>query len=103
MQFAIIAFDGTDDGAVDRRLRVRDQHISLGNEMVKSGQALFGGAVLGEGDKMIGSIKIVEFPSRQELDTYLAEEPYVVADVWQDIRVLPFRVGPSYQVDAIDK
>ncbi len=41
MQFAIIAFDGTDDGAVDRRLIVRDQHISLGNEMVKSGQALF--------------------------------------------------------------
>lgn len=96
MQFLIIAHDGRDNEALNRRLRVRDEHIALGNDMVRSGQALFGVAILDEDGEMIGSMTVVEFPSRAELDEYLKMEPYVVGDVWQEITVLPCRVGPSY-------
>ncbi len=77
MQFAIIAYDGTDAAASQRRLKVRGAHIALGNELVRSGNGLFGAAILDEDNKMIGSIEIVEFDSRVALDEYLSKEPYV--------------------------
>ena len=40
---------------------------------------------------MIGSAAIVEYPSRAELDAWLASDPYVTGGVWVDIQVQPFR------------
>ena len=98
MQFLIIAYDGTDDQASERRLRVREQHIAVGDEMVRTGKALFGAAILDSEGKMIGSMRVVDYPSRQELDNWLQrEEPYVVEKVWEKIQIMPCRVGPSYQ------
>ena len=36
---------------------------------------------------MKGSVLILDFPSRAELDAYLAAEPYVVEHVWEKIEV----------------
>ncbi len=36
---------------------------------------------------MKGSVLILDFPSRAELDTYLAAEPYAVEHVWEKIEV----------------
>jgi hypothetical protein len=33
-----------------------------------------------------------QFPSRTELDAWLASEPYVVNKVWKDIEVIPIRM-----------
>lgn len=96
MQFLLIAHDGNDDDALNRRMRAREQHIALGDEMVASGNMLYGGALLDEQDKMIGSVLVLDFPTRQELDAWLKIEPYVLGDVWRSIDVQPFRVGPSF-------
>ena len=45
---------------------------------------------------MIGSICIVELPSRREVDAWLAAEPYVTGKVWETVEVAPCRVGPSF-------
>lgn len=100
MQFAIIAHDDTDEGAVDRRLAARERHVAFSDELVRSGNGLFGGAILNDSGEMIGTIKIVEFESREEFDNYLAAEPYATGSVWKDIQVVPFRMGPSYARNA---
>jgi uncharacterized protein YciI len=96
MQFLLIAYDGTDDQALERRLLARDKHIALGDQMVASGNMLYGTAILDDQDKMIGSMLVLDFPSRAGLDKWLAIEPYVVGDVWKDIDIRACRVGPSF-------
>jgi uncharacterized protein YciI len=96
MQFLVLAYDGTDQDALDRRLAVRPKHIELGDKMRDAGQSLYGGAILDANDKMIGSVIICQFDSRAQLDEWLKVEPYVTGNVWQKIEVQPFRVGPSF-------
>lgn len=71
MQFMLIAYDGTDEGALDRRLAAREAHIALGDELVAEGHMLFGTAILDDKDRMIGSMIVLEYPSRAELDAWL--------------------------------
>lgn len=97
MQFTVIGYDGTDEEALQRRMAVREAHIALGDSMVASGQQLFGVALVNEHGNMIGSVIICDFPDREELDAWLAKEPYVTGKVWERIEVLPCRVGPSFQ------
>jgi uncharacterized protein len=96
MQFMLLAYDGTDTGAPARRLAVREQHIALGDKLVAEGKMLYGTAILDENGNMIGSMLIVEYDSRTELDKWLEIEPYITGDVWRDIQIRPVRVGPSF-------
>lgn len=48
---------------------------------------ILAGGILDEEGKMKGSLLVVEFSSREEVDEYLANEPYVKANVWQTIEV----------------
>ena len=92
-QFLVIAYDGTDPDAKARRLAARPAHLDGVQPMVESRQMLIGGAILDEAGEMVGSATIVEFPSRAELDAWLAADPYVTGDVWRRIEVRPFRVA----------
>ena len=96
MQFIFIAHDGTDEQALQRRLAVREAHLALSDSMAASGHQLYGVALLNDAGKMIGSVMVCEFASREELDAWLEREPYVTGDVWKQIEVMPCRVGPSF-------
>ena len=95
MQFMLLAYDGTDKAAPARRLVVREQHIALGDKLVAEGKMLYGTAILDENGNMIGSMLILNYDSRTELDKWLQIEPYVTGDVWHDIQIRPVR-GPSF-------
>ncbi|MCB1538930.1 MAG: hypothetical protein H6865_04470 [Rhodospirillales bacterium] len=97
MQFLVIARDGGDADALKRRLAVREQHIALSNEAIKRGEQLLGAAMLNEDGAMKGSVMIVDFPDRATLDAWLRVEPYVTGKVWQDIEIIPCRIGPSFE------
>ena len=94
MQFLLTAMDYL--GALERRLAVRSSHIELGDNLRREGKLIFGGAILDEQDKMIGSMLVCDFPDRQALDEWLKIEPYVTSDVWETITIKPFRIGPSF-------
>lgn len=96
MQYIITAYDGTDDKALERRLAVREEHLSQVETRFNEGQHLYGGAILDDNGKMIGSIMVVDYPSREELDEWLQVEPYVVGNVWQKIDIQPFKVAPLF-------
>ena len=95
MQFLVLGYDGKDDDALDRRLAVRKQHLAVGDRLAADGTLLFAAAILDANSTMIGSMLVLDFPSRAELDAWLNVEPYVTGDVWRQIEISPVRVGRS--------
>lgn len=83
MQFIIKALDG--EGMLEKRMEVRPAHLEGMKKM--NSHIILAGGVLDEEGKMKGSLLVVEFSSREEVDEYLANEPYVKANVWQTIEV----------------
>lgn len=96
MQYVVTGRDGTDEGALARRMAVRDAHIALSDQMKAAGSQLFGVAILNELGEMCGSTMVVDFDSREELEKWLEVEPYITGDVWRFVEVEPCRVGPSF-------
>jgi uncharacterized protein len=93
MQFLVLGYDGADDGAKARRAAARPAHFDGVRPMTERGELRAAGAILDEAGDMIGSAVFAEFPSRAELDAWLAREPYVKEGVWQQIEVRPFRLA----------
>ena len=50
------------------------------------------GGMLDEAGKPKGSVLILEFDNREQVDAYLANEPYVIEKVWEDVKVEPLNV-----------
>jgi uncharacterized protein YciI len=96
MQFLVIGHDGSDAEAMNRRLAVREAHLALGDKMRDAGKMLYGAAILDDHERMVGSALICDFASREELEQWLKDEPYVTGNVWQKIEVKPCKVGPSF-------
>lgn len=93
MQFLLIAYDGTDPDAFDRRMKVRPEHLEKIAVLKKTGEFLLGGAILDDNGMMIGSMIVYEFPDRQALDRALKEEPYIVHGIWHKVEVKPYRLA----------
>ncbi|MBQ0000427.1 MAG: hypothetical protein KBT01_02660 [Clostridiales bacterium] len=87
MKFFITAYDGTDEHALDRRMSVRPDHLAGMNALMEKKQVVCAGGITSEEGKMIGSFLIMDFESREKLDEYLKNEPYVLHNVWQNIKV----------------
>ena len=93
MQFVVVARDGNDDDAIDRRKRVRPIHLEAIAPLVEDGHVLVGGAILNEEGDMVGSMLLVDFEDRTLVDAWLERDPYVTGGVWKEIEVRPFRAA----------
>ena len=82
-QFVIRAYDG--EGMLDKRMEVRPRHLE-GMEKMRD-HVICAGGLLDEEGRMKGSLLVVEFESREDVDAYLAQEPYVIEQVWEKIEV----------------
>lgn len=91
MDFLVIAMDGTDEGALDRRMAVRESHIAGIAKLKEQGHFVSGGAVLDDDGNMIGSVVVLDFPDRAAVEKCIAEDPYTKGDVWQDVTIRPFK------------
>jgi len=83
MQFIITAYDGPD--MLEKRMEVRPGHLENLNGIMDK-VICAGGLLDGEG-KMKGSVLVMEFDNREELDQYLASEPYMTEHVWEKVTV----------------
>jgi uncharacterized protein YciI len=101
-QFVVIAYDDQDPGAYERRMTVRGSHVETINRYRAQGNILCGIAITDDNGKMIGSVVVTNFESREAFDEWLAAEPYVLGKVWKDITVLNGEIGPSF-ADLIRK
>jgi uncharacterized protein len=100
MQWLIIARDGTDPGAPERRRAARPAHLENAARLQAAGHLLIGGALTDAAGTMIGSAAVAQFATHAELDAWLRNDPYVTGGVWRDIEVIPYRVAPHYQVPS---
>jgi uncharacterized protein YciI len=96
MQFVITAYDGTDEHALQRRMDAREEHLKSVERRFKEGNHLYGAALLDDNERMIGSMMVVNYPSREAVDEWLKEEPYVTGSVWQKIDVKPCMVAGTF-------
>ena len=83
MQFVITAYDG--EGMLAKRMEVRPLHLE-GMERLKDHLVCAGG-MLDDAGNLKGSVLVMEFQDREELDEYLANEIYVKEHVWERITV----------------
>ena len=98
MQWLIVARDGTDAQALERRMAARAAHLENAARLQAKGHLLVGGALVDDDGRMIGSACVAQFATRVELDDWLRSDPYVAGNVWQDIQIMPYRVAPHYDV-----
>ena len=95
MQFVLIAYDGTDEGALARRMAAREAHLKLGKDMHDKGKWLHAAGILDDAGGMIGSMIVCEFESREQLEKeWLSREPYIAGRVWHKIDIHRAQVAP---------
>lgn len=94
MQYLVIAYDN--DGALEKRLEVRDAHVEGAKKLMAEGKIIDAGALIEE-DKMVGSTLFVDFESDDEINEWLENEPYVTNGVWnmEEFQIVPVKLLPK--------
>jgi uncharacterized protein YciI len=100
MQFIVTAYDDTDNGALERRIAAREAHLVQARRLYDSGKWLYAAGILDDDGKMIGSMIICDFPSREDLEEeWLKTEPYVTGNVWKTMSIHRAQVAPFCMKD----
>jgi len=88
MQYVLTCLDKPNSAA----LRAETRPAHLDHIRARLQHVLLAGPVLAEDEKTpVGSMLVVEFGTRAELERFSAEDPYVKAGLFQSITVRPFR------------
>jgi len=100
MYFIVTAYDGKDSEAPARRSSAREAHLAGIRKLAKERRHLFGAALLDDEENMVGSVLVVDYPSKKTLiNEWLDNEAYVTGNVWQKIDIKPCRV-PDFFLDT---
>ncbi len=91
----MIAHDGTDEGAAERRRRAQSAHRGNARRLLEAGHLLIGGPLLDDAGLTVGSMGVFDFPSQAELELSLREDPFIIEGVWQRIEIRPFHAALS--------
>lgn len=91
MSFLVLIYDYAD--VTERRDCVRGRHIEYQRPFAENGVLLVGGALLdGEGSP-IGSVAIVTYEAKEQVENWIHNDPYFVEHVWNEISILPIRTA----------
>jgi uncharacterized protein YciI len=82
MQFMAYCLDKT--GALEIRMANRPKHVEYLTS--HNDKLIFAGPLL-DGEAMIGSLLVLEVADRAEMDTFLANDPYAKAGLFQSVKV----------------
>ena len=81
------------EGTVEKRLATRPQHIARLQKLNDEGRLIVAGAMPKDPSNpqagFYGSTIIVDFETREALDTWLQEEPFLKEGVYSQIDVKP--------------
>lgn len=93
IQYVIIAQDGKDEQALERRKKVRPTHLAGARKLKDNNNFVFGGAMLDEEGNMRGSVMVVQFDTEEDFKKWYSQEPYITEGVWKVIETRYFRVA----------
>ena len=71
-------------------LTLHAERIRLAGPLLAPHDATTGGATTG-GAAMVGTLLVIDFKDRAEVDVFLAADPYAKAGLFQSVTALPFR------------
>ena len=77
-------------------MAAREAHLARMAPLKATGQIRYAGALLDDAGRMVGTLLLCDFPSRQALEDWLNDDPYVTGDVWRKREVVPFRTAPPF-------
>ena len=94
MQYLVIAYDN--EGALEKRLEVRDVHVESAKKLMSEGKIVQAGALI-EDEKMVGSTLMIDFETEDEINEWLENEPYVQNGVWnmEEFQIVPVKLLPK--------
>ena len=95
MQFIVMGYDGTDENALDRRMAARKNHLDMAQKLYADGRWLYAAAILDDDGKMVGSMIVCDFESREDLESqWLNNEAYITGKVWVKVDIKRAQVAP---------
>ena len=82
------------EGTLEKRLAVRPQHLARLEQLDAEGRLIVAGAMPKDRNDLAagfyGSTMILDFESREALDAWLEEEPFLKEGIYAYIDVKPF-------------
>lgn len=87
MKYVLIGKDATDEKALDRRMANRQEHLDHLKPFVQNGIIEYAIAIKDDSSKPIGSVLVFECDTKQYIQDWLNEEPYVNGNVWETIEI----------------
>ena len=94
MNYLVIGRDGKD--ALERRLAQRDAHLEGVKKLKAENKILYAVAMIEE-SKMVGSIMVFDFETKEEFENWKKNEPYITGNVWETIEVMECAVPPLFK------
>jgi adhesin HecA-like repeat protein len=91
MLHLVIARDGTDSEAPQRRQRVRETHLEGARALATAGTLTYAGALLNDAGGMVGSALVIEAESVDAVREILHRDIYHREGVWQTYEIHPFK------------
>jgi uncharacterized protein len=91
MQYLVIAKDGQDPDAPQRRQRVREAHLEGARALAAEGTLHVGGALLDADGTMIGSALVVEADDEAAARALIEGDVYHRTGVWRSYEIHPFK------------
>ena len=82
------------EGTIEKRLATRPQHLARLEKLAEEGRVIVAGAMPKDRNNpqagFYGSTLILDFESREALDEWLADEPFLKEGIYASIDVKPF-------------
>lgn len=86
--FMFFAFDKKESGTA-LRAATRPDHVAYTKA---KGQVKFGGPFVGSADEMIGSFSIIEAADYEAARSYVANDPYIKAGLFERYELHPWKL-----------
>jgi uncharacterized protein len=96
MLFVLLARMRNEPEAVAARERLRPQQLETVRAMAERGTMRIGGALLDASHAPVGSMALLDFATRAELDAWIEAHPYKRNGVWGEIEAWPLLPAPAF-------
>lgn len=91
MLYLVLAHDGTDPEAPQRRQAVRESHLSAMKTLADDGRIPFAAALLNDAGNMVGSALAVEADSEEDARALIEADIYRRSGVWVEYSLWPVK------------
>ncbi|MCK5546795.1 MAG: YciI family protein [Rhodospirillaceae bacterium] len=89
MLFAIYATDKSD--ALETRMAARQAHLDYLKNGFNDKILTAGPRLSDDGEKMIGSLIVIDLPNRAAVDNFCKNDPYAIAGVFATVEITGFK------------